>query len=85
MKVLGLCLQESGALFAVISAILWWIAAWKQPTPFYQGGIYLGPPPDNSKWGEAWRLASKFNAAAAFCTGVAAFLGGLGTLIQLAA
>jgi hypothetical protein len=76
MKTIAFWLQIVGGVAAIVSAFLWWMAAIKQPMPFYQGGLYLGPPTDNSAWATKWRYASRLNAAAAFCTGVAAFLGG---------
>ena len=34
MKIIAFCLQSSGVA-AIVSALLWWIAAMKQPMPFY--------------------------------------------------
>ena len=35
MKIIAFCLQIGSGVAAIVSALLWWIAAMKQPMPFY--------------------------------------------------
>jgi hypothetical protein len=84
MKQVGMAVEIIGGIAASSSAFLWWYAAKSQPIPPYVGGLYLTDEPPvggDTPWRKAWDRSARLNARAAILTGIAAFLGGVGTLL----
>jgi len=59
-------LEVANALFAILAALLWFIASWKGSASWLNDSF--------GQFDRALMIQTKFNSAAAFCAGVAAVL-----------